>query len=128
MGPVSRSTVVGVVFAIVVSTSACAGGGGGDRQRRSWNVITFTELDGLDAVDCYEAIQRLRPAWLRTRTRRGMPRVVLDGVPLRRDVHALQGMPINGVQEVRFLSALDATTRFGTGYVNGAIVVTTGAR
>ena len=128
MGPVSRSVVVGLVFVMVLSASACASGGGGDRQRRSWSVITFQELDGLDAVDCYEAIQRLRPWWIRTGPRRGMPRVVLNGVPLRADVHPLRGMLINGVREIRFLSALDATTRFGTGYVSGAILVTTGVR
>ena len=57
-----------------------------------------------------------------------MPEVVLDGVPLRADIHALVGIQLNGVQEIRFLSALDATTRFGRGYVNGAILVTTGVR
>ncbi len=128
MGRVSRSTVVGIVFAMVLGTSACASGGSGVRQRHSWNVITFEELDGLDAADCYELIQTLRPAWLRPRARRGMPRVVLNGVPLRRDVQPLHGMLINGVQEVRFLSALDATTRFGAGYLNGAILITTGPR
>ncbi len=128
MGPVSRSTVVGVVFAIVVSTSACASGGGSGRQRISWNVITFEELDGLDSADCYEMIARLRPAWFHTRSRSGMPGVVLNGVPLADGVHALRGMMISGVQEVRFLSALDATTRFGRGYLNGAVLVTTGTR
>ncbi len=120
--------VMGIVFAMALGASACASGGGGGRQLRLWNVITFEELDGLDVANCHEAIQRLRPAWLRTRPRRGMPGVVLNGVPLRADFHALGGIQINGVQEIRFLSALDATTRFGRGYMNGAILVTTGVR
>ena len=125
----SRSVVLGMLFTMVLGALACASGGvQGGRQRRSWNVITFEELDGLDVADCHEAIQRLRPAWLRPRARRGMPEVVLDGVPLRADIHALVGIQLNGVQEIRFLSALDATTRFGRGYVNGAILVTTGVR
>ncbi len=129
MGLRIRSVVVGIVFATMLGESACASGGGqGGRQRRLWNVITFEELDGLDVADCHEAIQRLRPAWLRPRARRGMPEVVLDGVPLRADIHALVGIQLNGVREIRFLSALDATTRFGRGYLNGAILVTTGVR
>ena len=124
----SRSVVVGILLAMVVGALACASGGGGGGHRYSRNVITFEELDGLGAVDCYEAIQRLRPAWLHPRARRGMPVVVLNGVPLRGQAHALHGMQLKGVHEIRLLSALDATTRFGTGYVNGAILVATAVR
>ena len=129
MGGLSRSRAAGIVFAVVLCSSGCASGGSGGGARRHFrNVIMFEELNDLDAVDSYEAIQRLRPSWLRTRTGRGMPRVVLNGVPLGGDVHTLRGMLIRGVEEIRFLSALEATTRFGTGYVNGAILVTTGVR
>ena len=115
-------------FAVVLGAAACASGGGRGEKRRLQNLITFAELDGLDVVDCYHAIQRLRPRWLRTR-RGGMPGVFIDGARLIGGVHALQGMPVSGgIEEIRFLSALDATTRFGTGYVNGAILITTGVR
>ena len=62
MRPRSRGAIVGTVFALVLGVSACASsgsGGFGDGSGRRWaRVITLEELDGLDAVDCYEAIQR----------------------------------------------------------------------
>ncbi len=120
--------VVGVWFAVVLGASACASTGSRGEKRRLQNAITFAELDGQDAVDCYHLIQRLRPRWLRARGG-GTPEVFIDGAQLLGGVHALRGMPFGGgVEEIRFLSALDATTKFGTGYVNGAILITTGVR
>jgi hypothetical protein len=38
----------------------------------------------------------------------------------------LRSVSVANVEEIRFLDARDATTRFGTGYVSGAILITTG--
>ena len=49
-----------------------------------------------------------------------MAEVVLETQRLR--LRAFRG---SDVQTIRFMEGRDATTRFGTGYVNGLIVVTT---
>jgi len=113
--------------ALMLVLSACASGGGGGSDgspRRQANVITAEELSGVAQLDCLQAIQRLRPDWLRTRTS-AFPAIFVDGrESLSSDV--LQSVPVANVQEIRFLAARDATTRFGTGYISGAILITTG--
>jgi hypothetical protein len=74
----------------------------------------------------YDAIRRLRPAWLRARTAVGgdaiLPVVYLDGVR-GGDLSYLQSIGIEEVERVRFVNARDATTRWGTGHAGGAIEV-----
>jgi hypothetical protein len=116
-----------LAMALVLAVSACASGGGsgdGAKKRGSRNHITFEEIDNLDVVDCYQAVQRLRPTWLVTRTG-AFPAVFNNGTQQPGGINALRGIPINDVEEIRFLSARDATTRFGTGYLSGAILVKT---
>jgi hypothetical protein len=112
--------------ALMLTLSACAsGGGGGDgAPRRSANRITAQELEGVAQLDCLQAIQRLRPDWLRTRTS-ARPAIFVDGMESLNS-EALRSLPVASVREMRFLDARDATTRFGTGYVSGAILITTG--
>jgi len=49
---------------------------------------------------------------------------VVDGVAIGQ-VENLVNVNAISVMEIRYISATDATTRFGTGYVGGAILVTT---
>lgn len=84
----------------------------------------------------YDVIVALRPHMLGSRygeaagspsgtasqMRRGV-RVYLDGVALG-DVRALASILANTVVEVRWLSGIDATTMYGTGNTDGAILVT----
>lgn len=116
--PVATTTLVLVL-------SACASGGGGNNSpRRSANVITQDELASVAQLDCLQAIQRLRPDWLRTRTG-ASPAIFVDGrESMSADV--LRTVPVATVREIRFLSARDATTSYGTGYVSGAILIITG--
>ena len=53
-------------------------------------------------------------------------KVYLDGVVFG-GVESLATISAREVLEVHWLSAFDATTRYGTGHVNGAIEVTTRA-
>jgi len=123
-----RGTVMIVILcAAALGAAACASGGSGHGPRRSRNVITYEELSQADVVDCSQAIQRLRPTWLQSRTG-GLPGVVKNGSPQMGGISALQGIPVHEVEEMRLLPAGDATTRFGTGYVSGAILVTTRVR
>jgi hypothetical protein len=120
-----------IALSCTVALSACASAGGGGRTDGS--VITVEEIDLLGpGVSAYEAIERLRPTWLRDRGVNSMspgaagdtrPRVHIDTTPYSlEDLRSFRG---TDVQTIRFMDARDATTRYGTGYVNGLIVVTT---
>ena len=111
---------------VIAGLAACAsGGGGGDgAPRRRANVITYEELVDIDVTDAFQAVQRLRPAWFRTRTGT-MPAVFLNGTDQGIGVERLRTILVTEVETLTNLSASDATTRFGTGYLNGAILVET---
>jgi hypothetical protein len=54
-------------------------------------------------------------------------RVYVDDVNVG-GVETLRNVPRDAVVLVQWLSAIDATTRYGTGHLSGVIAVTTGAR
>jgi hypothetical protein len=110
--------------------AACVSGGAmtPDTDR---SVITAPELVNSGAAHAHEAIQRLRPEYLRTRgpssvlnpTAMG-PAVFVDGMLLG-GVDILADIPIGELARIKYFSAWDATTRFGSGYANGVIALTT---
>ena len=110
---------------------ACATTGGGETGRRQRNVITAADLAELPEVTAYDAVQRLRPRWLSTARVVGgtgdahqTPKVIVDGLA-QGDINALYQYLAQDILEIRFMSAADATTRFGIGYPVGTIVVQT---
>lgn len=129
-----RASVSIVAIAAIV---ACASGGtsaAGAKPRYSQNVITADELATVDVNDAYQAIQRLRPQFLSNSrgptvlgTRAGGSRagiqVYLNDQRLG-DVSALAQIPKGDIKEIRYLTASEASSRFGTGNTAGAIVVT----
>ena len=119
------------LFLVALVISACATSGGGETGRRQRNVITAADLAQLPEVTAYEAVQRLRPRWLSmsrvvgvTGEARQAPKVIVDGMP-QGDINALYQYLAQDILELRFLSAADATTRYGVGYPVGAIIVQT---
>ncbi len=116
---------------IVVAVAACASSGASDgRPRYDANLITAEELTGRsDALDrsALDAIQRLRPQWLRrTGFRNALPSVFMDNQPYQLDI--LETVRSEEVQSLKFLSPTDATIRYGTGYTSGVIEVLTRQR
>ena len=98
------------------------------------NVITREEIQDRapDAKSAYDVVQRLRPSFLRVRpsgsvqSQTPVPiRVYVDGSS-RAGVYALRDILSIAVIEIIYLDGNDATTRYGTGHENGAIVVRTG--
>ena len=111
---------------IVLAVAACASSGRSG-PRRDPNLITLAELNEVSDRAAYDAIQRLRPRWLTARGRnRGLPAVIWDGRPYRLDM--LRSMPLEQISELSYISAIDATTLYGTGFSNGAIRVTSRGR
>ncbi len=115
------------LLAVVVLGGACASSGqpNQSRPRRNRNLITAEELSELSVASAYEAVQRLRPAWLQSRGRAPLPVVFRNNSRWGGDPSSLQSIRIDSVREMRFLSASDATTRYGSGFTGGVILVVT---
>jgi hypothetical protein len=126
----------------IVALAACGGGGSAagaspartaaGTARGSANVIVAGEVEASGATNAMEAIRQLHPAMLRGRGSAGMEGgssadlivVYVDNIKAG-GLDALVPISAINIREIRFLSAADATTRFGTGTPSGAILVTT---
>ncbi len=128
-----NATVTGnwALCAILVIVSACSGKpqdtSGPEPVYR--DLITESQLSEVDAINAYTAVQQLRPRWLRSRGPTSMsqpmgtlPAVYADNMRLG-DISALQAIPIAEIAEIRYISAADATTRWGTGVAGGVIEI-----
>jgi hypothetical protein len=117
-------------------TLACAGSSSPDSehrpprpQRRDAFVISELEIGSSTARNALEAVQKLRPQWLRSRGSGSFGRapdvvmIYLNDVRLGGPA-ALAQLMTDGVKEIRFYNAADATSRWGTDHTAGAIVVT----
>ncbi|MGD8321053.1 MAG: hypothetical protein PVJ02_11370 [Gemmatimonadota bacterium] len=112
------------VLALALGASGCASGGGGSGPRGSSTRIVESELQSMQQLSVYDAIGRLRPNWLRGRGG-ATPVVMVDGNRQAGGMDVLRSLPVVDIQELRYMSAADATTRYGTGFDGGAILVTT---
>ena len=119
----TRLSVV-LAMALAFGATACASGGGSaDRpQGATQNRIVQAELADLGQLDALQAINRLRPRW--TATRSGAdPVLYVDGAR-RMNVQDLSAIRASEVEQMEYLSATDANSRYGTGHGGGAILVT----
>ena len=122
-----------LVLGIWAATSAgCATRQGAGARSRAANVITSEEARETSANDAYGVVQLLRPAWLRPRAALSLTnpgasyaKIYVDNVPLAGGTRELRNVPAGDIQEIRFISPSDATTRFGTGHSGGVIMVIT---
>ena len=99
------------------------------RQHVDADVLAASEIERSNVGTLHEAIVLLRPHFLFTRGRMSMrpqtnlhPAVIVNSVP-QANVESLRAISARDVLYVRLLSAPDATMRFGTGYMAGAIEV-----
>ena len=119
------------LLALTLVIGGCYPGRANSGSGQNPDLIGNWELQELPDYNALEAIRRLRPAWLRAGTRPAVavgrtstfPRVHLNGVPLA-SFDQLEEISATDIREMRFLNGPDASTRFGTGYVNGAILIT----
>lgn len=121
----SRNAVL-LAFALTVGIAGCASSGGGTARPEgsTSNRIVRAELEPLGQVDALQAVQRLRSRWVQARGAGGdAPVLYVDGTR-RGSADELRFIRVADVQMMEFLSAGDATTRYGTGHMGGAILVT----
>jgi hypothetical protein len=101
------------------------------RQRKDPNVITEAELTSRPTLTARQAIEQLRPQFLRTRgtTTLGNAQtadviwVYVDGTRMG-TLEVLNNIGVHEIREIRYLSPSEATNRYGTGHVQGAILIT----
>jgi hypothetical protein len=107
----------------------CASSGTAPQQTTgsNRNVITREQLEALPSISARDAIDRLHRHWLRgrggtiqTSTGRVYPKVFLNDRP-HGEIEVLYRFGTEELEEIRYISASDATTRFGTGYPGGII-------
>ena len=137
-----RAHVVPLLFAALAALPACASGSGGGSptdgarvvgapvERRSRELLTEAEIEDAGVGTTYDIVQRLRPAWLRTRSTgsmRSSPQyaiVYIDGARVG-GLEMLRRINSTDVRTIRYLGGPDATTRYGTGHEGGAILIET---
>ncbi len=125
-----------LVLALVVSACASSqntpfGGEGGTATRASQGnsrLIVRAQLERLAGQSAWRAVETLRQRWLRPVRGGSMAgpsyaRVVIDG-SIRGELDELRLMSTESIESLRYLSATDATTKYGTGYFGGVIEVT----
>jgi len=95
------------------------------------NLITADEIVKSNATNAFEAVERLRPAFLRTRGSQSLqnqepptPMVYLDGMRYG-TLQTLASVPTIGIVSIQYLNAIEATQRYGFGNEGGAIMIVT---
>ena len=119
-----RATLLAFALAIGLAGCASTGGTGESGPRSTPNRLVAADMQGLEQMDALQVIQRLRPRWLQTRSG-DSPVVYVDGARRGSGLGDLRGLRSADIQQMEYMSANDASTRFGTGHTGGAIMVTT---
>ncbi len=126
-----RTSWLLVVTFTLVGASSCSRSFDQVSPRRSTRgMITRADLDDTSYSSTYHAIRSLRPSWLWRRGNATLsnpdprPIVYLDGVRTGY-LGELRLISADDVETIRRLSPSDATTRYGTGHLAGAIDVRT---
>jgi hypothetical protein len=96
---------------------------------RSPYLLGASEISGVKVNSAYDAVQRLKPNFLGgMRGQDFIHRVVyLDGTRLRGGLENLRMIEASSVRQIVFLSAIEASGRYGPGNGAGALLVTTWA-
>lgn len=92
--------------------------------------MRLDEIEKSTAPNAYELLRQVRPNWLRGR---GSPDlrgsapvlpVVYVGQSRYGSVETLRGISRTSLQQMRYIDAPTATTRYGSGHSGGIIMVT----
>jgi type IV pilus biogenesis protein CpaD/CtpE len=103
-------------------------------RRSDRNVITADEIEQSGAVTAQQAVERLRPHMLQVRSgasvmsgNRDELQIYVDNIRMGgREI--LASLQAHEIREIRYMSAVDATNRYGTGHSHGAILITRKSR
>jgi hypothetical protein len=119
-----------LLIVLIAFAAACAGttSGGGQSGGRS-DLITAEEIAGSGARNAYEAVEQLRPQWLRSRGAVStqdavpqLPQAYLDNFQLA-DLERLRTIGAPEIREIRFIDGRSAVNRYGADHGGGVIQV-----
>jgi len=145
---VPQLAITALVFPIIAACASGGAGGGqpsparpgatasGETARSTAYILIADDLRKTDAQNLGDAIQRLRPEWLRRGSARAAnsagtmhsaaePLVVWIDNNRAGGIEILAQMQISNVSSVRYFSPSEAESRFGTGNSSGAIQIIT---
>jgi hypothetical protein len=114
-----------VPLLVLIALTACSGAAG--VRRGSSLILTRAEIGTSNGTTAYEVLEQLRPQFLRARGRSSMQNPApLYAVVYLNDVRAggldsLRTIRVGEIDEIRYIGAADATTRYGTGHGGGVI-------
>lgn len=120
-----------IIFApiIIGACASASGGNGSSTSPRDRNLITAEEIAGLNVATAFDIVRQLRPEFLRSRGTMSMRQadsefavVYMNGMRMG-GPDQLHQIRATDVQAIRYISAADATTRWGTGHTGGVIEV-----
>jgi len=122
----------GILALLLLLASACASGGAGSGAgTRDRNRLPQEELAPLSQLSAWDAVQRLRPMWMRPGGIRNSANpaghyayVFVDGSPYGA-MDSLRGFRVENVEEMHYVNSTDATIRYGGQYQGGVILITT---
>ena len=120
-----------VIIAVAALTLGACNPKSGRIAPQDRNLITADEIARSNATNAYEAVERLRPAFLRTRGSQSIqnqepptPMVYVDGMRYG-TLQTLATVPTIGIVSIQYLNAIEATQRYGFGHEGGAIMIVT---
>ena len=117
---------------LLLIVTAC--GSTGTQRPTSYdrNILTREEIRSASASNAFDLVRELRPAWLQVRGSKSIGQVTevsvfLDGMR-QGGPDTLNGIRTATIEEMRYLTALEAQTRYGLDNTGGAILVRTHGR
>ena len=122
-----RTRLASVLLLAIVAGACSTAGSGSGEPRRNRNHLTAEELVAVDGFTAWEAVQRLRPMWMRPRGTGHYPSLFVDESPYG-DMEGLHRFRVSDIEEMRYIDGTDATTRYGGQYQGGVILVTMKSR
>lgn len=118
-----------VAATLLLIVTAC--GSTGEQRSTSYDrsVLTQEEIQEASASNALDLVRQLRPDWLRVRGANSIGQVTevsvyLDGMRLG-GPDTLSGIRTPTIEEMRYLTAREAQTRYGMDNTSGAIIVHT---
>lgn len=143
----ARSQLLCAATIVMLGAAACSSSsssGSSATPKPGPNLITADEIARVNVQNAYEAVQKLRPAMLRQRqvasangqggvmkdaptgssVAAGEVMVYMDNTRLG-DVEQLRQISVASIAAVRYFSASEAQTKWGSGHAGGVIEVIT---
>lgn len=122
-------TIFTVLCAVALLGCSTTGETHAKKTRYSRDHISYEEIQNNDASNAFDLIRNLRPQWL---WGRGPKSINYEGAPYpvvyvddskHGDINSLSTISTQYITEIRFLSAGDATIRYGINHAGGAILI-----